>query len=29
MGARDSITEGAYGAEFILLRYTASYFTAS
>jgi len=29
MEAHDSITERGYGAEFILLRYTASYFTAS
>jgi hypothetical protein len=29
MEAQDSVTEGGYGAEFILLRYTASYFTAS
>jgi hypothetical protein len=28
MEAQDSNTEGGYGAEFILLRYTASYFTA-
>ena len=26
MEAQDSITEGGYGAEFILLRYTVSYF---
>jgi hypothetical protein len=29
MEAQDSIIEGGYGAEFILLLYTASYFTAS
>jgi hypothetical protein len=29
MAAQDSITERGYGAEFILLRYTPSYFTAS
>jgi len=29
MEAQDSITEGGYGAEFILLSYMASYFTVS